>query len=177
MQFTFEVTTVHGAEEALRLPPAFHPEHLISIGTAWDPDLEGIENYDGNLLRLKFSDIKFQAAIPESFQAYGLRAPTREDVQEIIDFGNALRDGHLLVHCEMGISRSTAATLIVLATHTDPSHAEVIKAMVYAARPQARPNNLMLEYADELLGWGGALAALGGWGTYESLYGRTGSGR
>lgn len=176
MQFTFEVTTFEGAEDNLRMPPAFHPDHLISIGATWDPDLEGIENYEGTLLRLKFSDIKFQPVIPESFRAYGLSAPNPEHIQEIIDFGRQIKEGHLLVHCEMGISRSTAATLIVLATHTDPTQAGVIEKMVHESRPQARPNNLMLGYADELLGWEGKLAAMGGWDDY-SAYRQVGTGR
>jgi predicted protein tyrosine phosphatase len=177
MKFTFEITNFEGAEENLRMPSAFHPEHLISIGANWDPDLEGIENYTGNLLRLKFSDVKFKPVIPENSLSYGIRAPTIEHVQEILDFGKTVETGHLLVHCEMGISRSSAATLIVLATHSDPSQAQELGKIVQKARPIARPNNMMLEYADELLGWGGALAALGGWGSYESFYGRTGSGR
>ena len=72
-------------------------------------------------------------------------------------------DGHLLVHCHMGISRSTAAMTILLAqAHPDESEASITE-RVRAIRPIAWPNLRMIGFADEILGRSGRLtAAVGG---------------
>lgn len=163
MNFTFEITSIEEAEDCLALPPEFHPDHLISIGAPWKRELIGIKAYKGNLLRLVFCDVKHPLEGATVWERPNISVPTEGHVQEIIDFGRNLETGHLLVHCEMGISRSSAAALIVLATHSDPSQAGALEASIYANRTIACPNNWMLSMADELLGWGGRLAAMGGW--------------
>ena len=165
MKFTFEVTSIDEAEDRLAMPPDTHPDHLISIGAPWERELDGIEWYQGNLLRLLFCDVKQPPGTPSRWERHNLSVPTEEHVQEIIDFGRGIESGHLLVHCQMGISRSTAATLIVLAVHSDPSQANELEASIYRNRGIARPNDWMLSMADELLGWGGKLTAMGGWYT------------
>lgn len=96
--------------------------------------------------------------------------PRPEDAEAILEFGRSLAaraddhaDAHLLVHCHMGVSRSTAAMAMLLA-QTDPGRdADRIFADLLALRPQAWPNSLMVAFADDLLGRAGHLtAALGG---------------
>jgi predicted protein tyrosine phosphatase len=161
MKFTFEITDFLTAEAHLRLPPSEHADHFLSIGSHTVRKPRGLEDYAGNRLALTFDDILWEPT-PES----NMVAPSREHVQEIIDFGRTIEGGHLLVHCQAGISRSTAATLMVLALNSAPSHAKELDELVRRARPtvRVRPNDLMLEYADDILDWGGELAALGGWG-------------
>lgn len=171
MKFTFEVTSIGQAEDRLAMSPSAHPDHLISIGAPWERDLKGIERFKGNLLRLRFCDVKQPPMAASVWERRNIRTPGPEHVQEIIDFGRGIESGHLLVHCEMGISRSTAATLIVLAVHSDPSQADALEESIYANRKIARPNDWMLSMADELLGWDGKLAAMGGWFT-EKAYAR-----
>ncbi len=91
--------------------------------------------------------------------------PQREDMEKILAFGRTLPDGdpaHLLVHCHMGISRSTAAmTALLLQAHPGLGDEEVL-AHIGSIRRRAWPNSLMIGHADQLLGRGGALvAALG----------------
>jgi predicted protein tyrosine phosphatase len=94
----------------------------------------------------------------------GLMLPQPDDVRSILDFGRSLtRDAvkrekaHLLVHCHMGISRSTAAMAILMA-QSDPEHSEEqIFSQLVGLRPQAWPNSLMVEFADDLLNRGGRL--------------------
>jgi predicted protein tyrosine phosphatase len=63
------------------------------------------------------------------------------------------------VHCHMGVSRSTAAMLALLA-QIHPSEAEDrLFARLREIRPQAWPNSLMITYADDLLGRTGRLIA------------------
>jgi len=104
----------------------------------------------------------------------GLMLPQPDDVRSILDFGRSLtRDAanhekaHLLVHCHMGISRSTAAMAILMA-QSDPGHTEErIFSQLVGLRPQAWPNSLMVEFADDLLNREGRLMT-----ALASLYAR-----
>ena len=83
-----------------------------------------------------------------------LLPPSRADVTQLLEFFDGW-DGHdpLLIHCWMGISRSTAAAAIALAQR------------LRLASPMATPNRLMIALADEQLGLNGnlcsAIAAIG----------------
>ena len=94
----------------------------------------------------------------------GMIAPRREDVEAVLAFGRTLDDGsptegHLLVHCHMGISRSTAAMITILAQAYPERGEDEIVRQIASLRPQAWPNLLMIEFADELLGRAGRLRA------------------
>ena len=90
--------------------------------------------------------------------------PKPEHVEAILDFGRLLaEDGttrekaHLLVHCHMGVSRSTAA-MVMLMTQSNPQLSEErIFGRLLELRPQAWPNSLMLKFADDQLGLRGRL--------------------
>ena len=102
-------------------------------------------------LTLRFHDI--------SEPREGLVAPSRAMVAELLAFGAAWREqGPLLVHCWMGISRSTAAAL-ALACAVDPAR-DVLEIAVALRQlsPTATPNPLIVAFADDLLGRGGKLA-------------------
>lgn len=95
--------------------------------------------------------------------------PEPDHVQAILSFGRLLaEDGstrekaHVLVHCHMGVSRSTAA-MVMLMTQSNPRLGEErIFGQLLDLRPQAWPNSLMVKFADEQLGRSGRLiAALG----------------
>jgi predicted protein tyrosine phosphatase len=86
-----------------------------------------------------------------------------------LDFGRLLAEdattrekAHLLVHCHMGVSRSTAA-MVMLMTQSNPElREEQIFGQLLKLRPQAWPNSLMVKFADDQLGLGGRLiTALG----------------
>jgi len=99
----------------------------------------------------------------------GLQLPQAGHVEAVLAFGRALShdaaecgEGHLLVHCHMGISRSTAAMAILLAQAHPGEGEDRILARLKQVRPQAWPNLLMVEFADDLLGREGRLvSALG----------------
>lgn len=128
--------------------------HVLSIldPTTPDPDFTGYPAHRRTVLR--FHDIVDPAP--------GMVAPTAADIDAILAFGRSLEDGtpaegHLLVHCHMGISRSTAATAMILAqAHPDEPEAGLLS-RIAAVRPQAWPNLLMIELADARLGRGGRL--------------------
>lgn len=123
---------------------------VISIGDPAEPPPVGLEERKPRL-RLCFEDVIEDAA--------WARGPTREDVQTIIGFARRVEaaEGKLLIHCSAGISRSSAAALIVLATWLGAGHETEAAERVFSISPDADPNPRMVEYADELLGCGGAL--------------------
>lgn len=95
--------------------------------------------------------------------------PEASHVAEILAFGADLArtaqdrtDGHLLVHCHAGISRSTAALTMLLAQVYPNESADALLARVLEMRPKTWPNLRMIEFADEQLGRGGELVRAAG---------------
>ena len=132
--------------------------HLLSIldPEATEPPLFG---YDPprHRLALRFHDVILDH--PDYVR------PRRADMEKVLDFGRTLPQGdpaHLLVHCHMGISRSTAAaTALLLQAHPDLDEDEAL-AHIHSIRAKAWPNSLMMRHFDQLLGRDGRLiAALG----------------
>ena len=65
----------------------------------------------------------------------------------------------MLIHCQGGVSRSTAAAVALLAqAHPEIDEDEIV-AHVVSLRPQAWPNSRMVTFADEILGRNGRLVA------------------
>ena len=92
--------------------------------------------------------------------------PEPGDVEAVLRFGEevsarkpAAADAHLLVHCHMGISRSTAAMATLLAQRHPQADEDAIFAHLHSIRPQIWPNSRMIGFADTLLGKGGRMSA------------------
>jgi predicted protein tyrosine phosphatase len=133
--------------------------HVLSILDPQWPEPAAFAAYDlHHRTTLHFHDIVEPA--PD------LILPESKHVEAILEFGTGMatdaslnRDPHLLVHCHMGVSRSTAAMAILMA-HFNPSESEeAIFARLLAIRPQAWPNSRMIGFADDLLNRKGRLAA------------------
>jgi predicted protein tyrosine phosphatase len=130
--------------------------HVLSILDPGMPPPPAFGTYgEHERIDLRFNDI----IDPQP----GMALPGDEDVARILELAADLKrdsrheDAHLLVHCHMGISRSTAAMTLILA-HFRPERAgaEAIAA-VKAIRPRAWPNLRMIELGDRLLGRNGDL--------------------
>jgi len=105
-------------------------------------------------LDLRFNDITEE--IP------GMRAPAPEDVAALLRFGRDLmreRGAHLLVHCHMGISRSTAAMALILAQARPDRPGLEALAEVRRIRERIWPNLRLVELGDAALGRKGDLVA------------------
>lgn len=148
--------TVCGIEE---LPghSAVGVSHVLSILDPEHPGLEVFGSYgEHERLELRFHDIIED--LP------GQSPPRREHVEAILGLGRDLMAEpeavrHLLVHCHMGISRSTAALTMILAqARPDLPAAEALAAIV-GIRPKTWPNLRMIEFADAALGRNGELVA------------------
>jgi len=103
-----------------------------------------------NWLWLKFED-------QESPQ--DLHAPTLEHAERILGWGKNLpQDARVLVHCQAGVSRSSASALALwVQTHGTLQGA---RDWIDEIRPQACPNMLLAEFFDELLNLQGNFIAL-----------------
>lgn len=141
--------------------------HVLSILDPEWPDPPAFDEFAPHRrLALRFHDII--EPVPGRF------APTREDVERLLAFGRELSEAaatHLLVHCHAGVSRSTAATALILAqTHPEWPARDVLDAVSHV-RPRAWPNLRILEFGDVLLGRNGEIVAAAG-ATYRRVLDR-----
>ncbi len=90
----------------------------------------------------------------------GYIAPAEEHVADLLDFVRRWdRRAPLVVHCYMGISRSTASAFATVCA-LNPHRAEAgIAQALRAASPTATPNMRIVSLADRLLGRGGRMVA------------------
>lgn len=118
-----EMITLLSSENQLERPPSVDPErHLF----------------------LNMNDI--------SMQIDGMRSPEERHITRLIDFAASWdRSSPLLIHCWMGISRSTAAAYIT-AMALDPSLDEDLFASELRRQsPSATPNRRLIALADDVL--------------------------
>ena len=156
---SISLLTICGLEE-LEQHSARAVTHVLSIVDPDCPDPDAFRVYDSHHRTiLRFHDII------EPFA--GFVHPDQAHVEAVLAFGEGLRrdassrreDGHLLVHCHAGISRSTAAMAMLLAqTYPDRDETAIFDRLV-SIRPQAWPNSRMIGFADRLLSRKGRLNA------------------
>jgi predicted protein tyrosine phosphatase len=120
--------------------------YLVSIGDGGDPLPEGYENA-ARRLRWLIADVVTE------------EGATEDDIRRIVDLATQLRSesGTLLIHCEAGISRSTATALIIFACWLGRGREDEAMQRVIAQRPFSSPNRRMIALADKLLGLDGRL--------------------
>ena len=144
---TIEVASRYEAGDVLCSPErCAEVTYLLSIGDVQDDLPLGYNNVDSKL-RLLVADVV------TDFGA------TEHDIQQIITLARQLRSitGRVLIHCEAGVSRSTAAALIIYACWLGPGRELEAMERVLAQRPIAIPNRRMVALADRLLGRNGRL--------------------
>jgi predicted protein tyrosine phosphatase len=122
---------------------------LVSIGDPHDELPSGYDNVPRKL-RLLVADAVTEVGATEA------------DIQEIIELAKSLRSssGRILIHCEAGVSRSSAAALIMYACWLGPGGEREAMKRVLAQRPVSVPNRRMVELADKLLDRRGRLTAV-----------------
>ena len=131
--------------------------HVLSILDPSAPELPVFGSFgEHERIELRFDDV-----IEDSSDQV---APHRGDVEAILAFGRNLSaeppsSAHLLVHCHMGISRSTAAMTLILAQARPDLSADDILSEVLRIRSRAWPNLRIIELGDALLGRNGAIVS------------------
>ena len=120
--------------------------YLISIGHGDDPLPKGYDNAERKV-RWLIADVVTE------------EGATEEDVRRIIQLAEQLRSesGTLLIHCEAGVSRSTATALIIYAYWLGRGREDEAMRRVIAQRPFAIPNRRMVALADTFLALEGRL--------------------
>ncbi len=130
--------------------------HVLSILDPETPAPEAFGSFGEHAkLELRFHDV-----IEEHVAGYD--SPQPHHIEALLEFGRGLikepaGEAHLLVHCHMGISRSTAAALLLLAEAMPDRPASEMMAEIANVRSKAWPNLLMIEIGDRMLGLGGDL--------------------
>ncbi len=66
--------------------------------------------------------------------------------------------GDILIHCNRGVARSTAAAFIILCMREPQTLEPVLLRRLRSAAPHADPCPLLVTYADEILGRNGRMA-------------------
>jgi predicted protein tyrosine phosphatase len=129
--------------------------HVLSLLDPGFPDPDAFGAFgEHERLDLRFHDITEERP--------GMRVVSREDVATLLRFGRDLvrePKAHLLVHCHMGISRSTASMALILAQARPDRPALEALAEVRRIRERIWPNLRVIELGDELLGRNGELIA------------------
>jgi len=112
------------------------PEHMIETPRGFPHERH---------LRLGINDVVDVSA--------GDNPPLKHHVEQLVAFARDwVADDPMLVHCWAGISRSMAATYIILCDRLGPG-SELLAAKAIRNRARhAYPNALLVRYADELLG-------------------------
>jgi predicted protein tyrosine phosphatase len=127
--------------------------HILSILDPEWPDPAAFQAFDPHFR----ATLRFHDAIEPDPEVL---LPQKGDVEAILTFGRDAADaGGLLIHCHAGISRSTAATLMILAQAHPEEKEDGLADRLLKTRPQAWPNSRMIEFADELLDRRGRLVA------------------
>jgi predicted protein tyrosine phosphatase len=115
---------------------------ILSIGDPLTKPPTGYVNIE-HRLRLEFED---------DTDPNQLNAPQVQHVQRIINFAKHFpSEGIAVIHCDAGISRSSAAAVITLKTKLPQTDDESIVHTVLNYQPGLHPNKLMLELADQIL--------------------------
>lgn len=145
-EINIEVVSRIEAGEILCTDRCAEITYLVSIGDGEDPLPEGYGNAQRKV-RWMIADVVTE------------EGATEEDVRGIIELAEQLRSesGTLLIHCEAGISRSTATALIIYACWLGLGHEDEAMERVVAQRPYAMPNRRMVALADNLLKLDGRL--------------------
>ena len=137
------------SEAAPELAAERSPSHVLALAAPGDAPapIDAPET-----LALGFNDI----AEPRP----GLVQPQAADIAALLGFAlgwNGARP--LLVHCRMGVSRSTAAAFAIACQARPKEQEERIAQRLRRACPVATPNPLMVALADVALGRGGRMVA------------------
>ena len=144
------------AEDLLGSTVGLQFSHVISINNPEEEPPKPLENHPGKHLVLHFHDISVNPG------KGNFTNPGRDHVKAIIKFAKTMTSSsNVLSHCAAGISRSSAAALIIIASKMEVSSINAMKAIqdVMAIKQIIHPNAIMTRMADEELGWDGRLMA------------------
>lgn len=148
---------------ARSLPEANQDLHTLGSDTAvvsiGEPKTDPPYGFDADHPlhhRLEFHDVLDPEL--EEVAGHAIQPPTRAHIRRLLERAKVLRTANLVYcHCNAGISRAPAAAYILRCNWSEPGDEPEQLDAVLEDRPQASPNRLMVQYADERLEREGAL--------------------
>ena len=148
-----------GVDELPRVMDRFIPTHVISIT---DPDDEPLDFPEPvSVLRLTFLDIHSPAGmVGRMLMARGDDGfPSIDHADAILRFGRELPEkAKVLVHCWAGHSRSPAEAFLLAAQVMVGAERRAYD-LIRVLRPHCRPNTMLVQFGDKLLGAGGRMVS------------------
>lgn len=105
------------------------------------------------------SDRHLKLYVARESCAATIKEAARSRAREIIDFAKGWDgSGDILIHCNQGVSRSTAAAFIILCMREPQTPEIALMRRLRCAAPHADPCPLFVTFADEILGRDGRMA-------------------
>lgn len=151
----FKICGVKEVEEIIKIGKIKEFTYCISIG---DPNAkypEQLNEFKEKLLRLEFVDIdeatSWQSGLPDWRDLPDI-APNPEIVKKILAFSEKfLNDDSIsiLIHCHMGVSRSTATGLIIL--YKKLQNEKQAMDVLLSICEDPLPNTYLIGYADQIM--------------------------
>lgn len=155
------ITGYHDVSRALR---GHDIQHVVSIGEVGSKTPHILSSHPARKVRLEFDDIEYERNLA------GYEGPAMQDVEALLCFYEGIDLGEkVLIHCGAGVSRSSAATLLLYAQrlgigHEDEAVSSLLRAKELTAtmglrdpHEYIRPNRRLVWLGDLALGHGGAL--------------------
>ena len=125
--------------------------HIISISDSKDPAPKGFKGHPARKIDLHFDDVPS----PDVVDVY---APQKKHMKAVLDFGADIGPNELtLIHCNAGISRSSASALAIIAQKLGFERCQEAVAAVLDIKRIIHPNHRMVRFADQILGYNGRL--------------------
>jgi predicted protein tyrosine phosphatase len=140
---------VSSLEGACKAYAAFHPARVISLLSEDEsvPCFEGIA-----------SDKHLQLYVQRESCGATIGAAARERAKEIVNFIQAWDGtGDVLMHCNRGVSRSTACAYIIMCMRSPNESEAKVATRLRKAAPYADPCPMLVSYADDILGRNGRM--------------------
>lgn len=113
----------------------------------------GFDEFPGPKIALSFDDA--------NVEGHNVFVAQEEDMKRFLNWADAvpfpLEGRTILFHCHAGIARSVSVALAFLLSKLGPGSEEYCLNAIALARPQAWPNDLIVDLADRALGCNGQL--------------------
>ena len=123
--------------------------HVVSI---WEKRFES-DPACREIIQLVAPDAEYHFAFfDDTADQLNPGAPQREDVERLLNFTrNLTSKATVLVHCQAGVSRSPAIAYAIVCQHSNPGQESKGMGYILSIRPMIFPNELIVEWADQLL--------------------------
>ncbi len=140
------ISSLEGIDAAWQ---TYHPKRVISLLSDDEP-MPSFKGLD--------AQAHLALYVEKESCARTISNAAKERARRIVNFVEAWDgDGDILVHCNRGVSRSTAAAFVVMCMREPHTHEANLMKRLRTAAPHADPCPLLVTYADEILGRDGAM--------------------